>query len=82
MNAQAIQRGIGRGRDPFLIRRFLAERGLKQGDFSRLVGISDSVTSDKLRGIRNNRRVLQALENMGCPSAYLYGKESARQRAA
>ena len=66
------QRGIGRGRDPWLIRRFLNGKGLTMADVAVMAHASRRDASETVRGIRNHRRILAELERLGCPAELLY----------
>lgn len=76
----SIQRGIGKGRDSWAIRKFIAERyGLNMSDVARMAKVQNNIVNDTFRGIRNHGRVLAVLEQLGCPEKYLYGE---REREA
>lgn len=72
MNAVSLQRGSGKGRDPWAIRRWLSGTGQNMADIARTVGTYNHVVSDTVRGLRNHKKVLAQLEKLGCPQELLY----------
>jgi hypothetical protein len=66
------QRGLGRGRDPWLIRRYLDSLGMNLADVAVLAKTRRMTVSDTVRGISNHRRTLAELERLGCPLELLY----------
>ncbi|MFW5490401.1 MAG: hypothetical protein ACNI3A_18590 [Desulfovibrio sp.] len=72
MNAN-IHAGVGAGRyrDPWGIRRFLDANGKTMTDVARTLDISSQAVSATVKGVRNNRRVLRLLRDMGCPAKAL-----------
>jgi transposase-like protein len=40
-------------------------------ELARQLGVSDNLVSATVRGIKNNRKVLQALRSIGCPEDIL-----------
>ena len=73
------QCGTGKGRDPWLIRRFLSGLGLTMADVAVTARTRPLVVSETVRGIRNHRRTLEALESLGCPEDLLYPQRGARR---
>ncbi|WP_245577930.1 helix-turn-helix domain-containing protein [Maridesulfovibrio bastinii] len=62
----------GRKRRPFLIKEWMDAKGYEQKDIAAAAGIkAQSIVSRTIRGGANNRKVLTALRNMGCPEKYL-----------
>ncbi|HCR14005.1 MAG TPA: XRE family transcriptional regulator [Solidesulfovibrio sp.] len=53
------------------IKYWMSENNLKMVDIEREIQISHSLVSDTIHGKRNNRRVLQALLDAGCPAKML-----------
>lgn len=83
MNAIMLQRGDGKGRDPWAIRKWLAATPARDmAGVMRLAGVKHHhQVSDTVRGGRNDRRVLKALEELGCPEELLYPQRAARRDA-
>lgn len=79
--AIAIQRGRGRGRNPWRIREFLDNRGETVTSLAIRAKVDLARASDTIRGIRNHGRVLAELEKMGCPRELLYPLECAGRAA-
>jgi hypothetical protein len=77
-----VQQGSGKGRDPWLIRRWLAGLGLTMADISARANAKRQVVQDTVRGMRNHRRTLETLETLGCPRDLLYPREREHGRAA
>jgi hypothetical protein len=75
------QSGMGKNRDPWLIRRFLGGMGITMTQVASMAGTRHQVVSDTLRGIRNHRRTLAALESLGCPLDLLYPQNQYRRAA-
>ncbi|MGE4471138.1 MAG: hypothetical protein AB7D47_13470 [Desulfovibrio sp.] len=61
----------GKNRQPWRIREFLESQGMNMADVGRKVGASKHLMSETVRGIRNHRRILAYLRDMGCPEKYL-----------
>lgn len=78
---QTIQRGRGKGRDQWEIRRFLSEINLTMTAVAVKAETHLPVVTDTVRGVRNHGRVLQVLEDLGCPKEVLYPQEYAREAA-
>ena len=70
--AIAIQKGRGKGRNPWRIREFLDNRGENLVSLAAKARARKNVVSDTVRGLRNHARTLEALEAMGCPQELLY----------
>ena len=73
--AQVVQRGCGKGRDPWSIRRFLDEKALNMSCIATMAKTYPQVAQETIRGTRNHKRVLEQLEKLGCPKEYLYGSK-------
>lgn len=73
-----IQRGRGKGRNPWRIREFLDSQGKKVTGVAAEAGVKVHVVSNTIRGIRNHGRVLAVLEALGCPRELLYPHECTR----
>lgn len=72
MKCSACKRsGPGQMRRPYLIREFLSERGMDMKDLAKEMKISYVVVRETVWGMRNSRRVLRKLVEMGCPVAVL-----------
>ena len=71
--AATVQRGIGKGRQPWRIREYLSGIGKTMTDVARTAETYPQVAQETIRGTRNHRRVLEALETLDCPREYLYG---------
>lgn len=63
--------GIGRKREPWRIGEYLASVGLNQAKLARQLGITKAVVNHTVHGKINNRKVLRALIELGCPRKYL-----------
>ena len=79
--AISIQRGKGKGRDQWKIRAFLSTLIGPEGKTMSMSAVAvmaktyPQVAQETIRGTRNHSRVLEVLEQLGCPRAYLYGEE-------
>lgn len=91
MNAIHLQKGCGKGRDPWSIRKWLAGTTLENMvGLARAAGqrygdgrpVHPNQVSETLSGLRNDKRVLNTLEDYGCPSALLYPLKEREGRAA
>jgi hypothetical protein len=82
MDAKSIQSGRGKGRNPWRIREYLADLGLTMADVGRMANVQRQVAQETVRGTRNHRRVLEALEGLGCPSVYLYPEHQQEVKSA
>lgn len=77
--AQIIQRGKGKGRNPWRIREFLSTlkkddgSAMNMSDVARMAATWPQVAQETIRGTRNHTRVLDVLAKLGCPEEYLYG---------
>ncbi len=78
---QTIQRGRGKGRDQWEIRKFLNGLGLTMTAVAKKANTYPPVVTDTLRGVRNHGRVLAVLEELGCPKELLYPLEYGRRAA-
>lgn len=72
--AQTIQRGKGKGRNPWQIRAFLSGVGMNMTKVAERAETWPQVVQETVRGTRNHARTLKVLEDLGCPLEYLYGK--------
>ena len=63
--------GAGRNRNHWGIRAYLAEIGKNMRMVADDLGVASSLVQDTVRGIKNNRRVLAYLLELGCPRKYL-----------
>ncbi len=77
--ATVLQRGRGKGRDKWDIKRWMESRGLTAAKLARALDKHHNVVGETLSGLRNDKGVLQYLEAQGCPQKLLYpmGKEAA-----
>ncbi len=71
---------VGKNRQPWRIREFLESRGMNMADVDREVGASKHLMSETVRGIRNHRRILAYIRDMGCPEKYLDLPEDLKTR--
>lgn len=64
--------GVGRYRQTFRIKEWMDARGIRLVDVAAHAGLRDhAVVSRTVRGGSNNRKVLKALKDLGCPEKYL-----------
>jgi hypothetical protein len=64
--------GAGRERQPWRIKEWLDGRGITYKAVAEQAGIrAESIVCRTIRGGANNRKVLLALRNLGCPEKYL-----------
>jgi hypothetical protein len=77
-----VQQGVGKGRDPWLIRRWMSGLGLTMNDVAAKACTKRQTVGDTLRGMRNHRRTLETLEMLGCPPDLLYPQRQRHGRAA
>lgn len=61
----------GKSRQPWRIREWLAGKGMSLSDVGNEVGVNRQLASETVRGIRNNRKVLTFLRDIGCPKHFL-----------
>lgn len=61
----------GKNRKPWRIREWLEDRGMNLADVGQEIGVSRQLMSDTVRGVRNNKKALAKLRDMGCPDKYL-----------
>ena len=73
--AISLQRGRGKGRDPWEIRKLLSNLGLNMQDVAVMAGTYRHTVSDTVKGLRNHARTLAVLENLGLPLELLYPLE-------
>lgn len=85
--AITVQRGCGKGRNPWMIRAYLSavvhgsKRGLSMTDVAAMAETYPQVAQETIRGTRNHKRVLTVLESLGCPREFLYGQAETIGRA-
>lgn len=60
-------RGAGKYRDPWEIRRFLSLQDTNMLRIAEQLGVKYPQVQETVKGIRNDRRVLAYLRDMGCP---------------
>jgi len=70
----------GKNRQPWQIRGFLEGIGMTMADVGREIGASRCLMSETVRGIRNNRKILAKLRELGCPEKYLDLPEDMKMR--
>ena len=80
--AVVLQRGCGKGRDPWDIKRFLASKGTNMASIARRLGKHHNIVSETVAGLRNDKAVLQMLEDLGCAYTMLYPMQQPQGRAA
>ena len=71
---------VGKNRQPWRIREFLEGKGMSMADVGLKVGASRQVMSETVRGIRNHRKALALLRDMGCPEKFLDLPEDLKTR--
>lgn len=64
-------RGAGRFRDPWSIRRTLSAQGMNMRDVALKVGVNYTQVTETVKGIRNDRKVLAYLLEIGCSAKAL-----------
>jgi hypothetical protein len=89
ITARTKQRGRGKGRDFWGIRKWLSAKRVEQENgtmrapsmswIARKAATDPSKARQTLMGVRNHRRVLKVLEDMGCPPRLLYGAAAVRE---
>lgn len=67
-----IQSGLGKDRDPWVLRKFLAETGRSMADVARAVNAARHKVTGTVRGVENHRRTLAHLLQLGCPPEALF----------
>ncbi|WP_243310089.1 hypothetical protein [Fundidesulfovibrio agrisoli] len=72
----------GKNRQAWRIREFLSDKGLTMADVGRAVGASNYLMSETVRGIRNNRKILAYLRDLGCPARFLDLPEDLKSKDA
>lgn len=65
------QLGVGRQRKPWRIKEYLDSQRMCMADIAEEIGISRPTFYMTVQGKKNNRRVLKALIDKGCPAEYL-----------
>jgi len=66
------QSGLGKDRDPWALRKFLAETGRSMADVARAVNTPRHKVTGTVRGVENHRRTLAHLLALGCPPEALF----------
>ncbi len=66
------QSGLGKDRDPWALRKFLAETGRNMADVARAVNTPRHKVCGTVRGVENHRRTLAHLLTLGCPPEALF----------
>ena len=66
------QAGLGKGRDPWAIRKFLDEKGLNMAAVGRAIGSPRSKVHSTVRGTENHRATLAYLLRIGVPARDLF----------
>jgi len=61
----------GKNRQPWRIREWLDAKGMTLTDVGNAVGVNRQLASETVRGLRNNKRILTHLRDMGCPERFL-----------
>ena len=74
--------GAGINRRPYRIREFLRSKGLNMKDVADALALSHSVVSETVRGVKNNRKVLGYLRDLGCPKGDLSLPEDMKNEEA
>ncbi|GFK94452.1 hypothetical protein NNJEOMEG_02297 [Fundidesulfovibrio magnetotacticus] len=63
--------GVGKERKPWRIKEFLDSKRMLMADIAEQLGISRTAVYLTVQGKKNNRKVLKALVDHGCPVSYL-----------
>lgn len=66
-----MRQRVGKDRQIWRVREYLQSKSLNMTDVASAVGVSVQLVSETLRGIRNNRKVLTHLRDLGCPERFL-----------
>jgi hypothetical protein len=66
----------------FRIREHLERRNLNMLELARRLDVNKDVVVGTIGGDRNNRRVLQALREVGVPEKYLFDPDKLKDQAA
>jgi hypothetical protein len=69
-------------RSPRGIRSWLVGQGIRIVDLAVELGVDPSLVAHTIRGQKNNRRVLRALRDKGCPLEFLALPPDLRGREA
>lgn len=72
--------GAGKFRDPWAIRRCLDSKGTNMAQIARKIGVSPNLVHATVKGVRNNRRVLTALLEVGCSPKILSLPEDMKEK--
>ncbi|XPV77655.1 MAG: hypothetical protein ACNI27_06990 [Desulfovibrio sp.] len=67
MSRAAVGTGAGKGRQPWNIRAYLDSKGMKMADVARSLDVSHQAVAQTVGGVRNHRKVLLFLYELGCP---------------
>jgi hypothetical protein len=62
---------VGRNRRPRLIQEVLDGHGMSAKGLSQSMGLSYTVVLETMRGLRNNRKVLRRLLELGAQAEYM-----------
>jgi hypothetical protein len=63
--------GAGKNRDYWAIKRWFDNSNYSIGSVAQEVGVHRSIVGQTIRGIRNSRKVLRRLVEIGCPQDFL-----------
>ncbi|CCO22200.1 hypothetical protein [Maridesulfovibrio hydrothermalis] len=74
--------GAGRYRDPWEIRKFLNSKGTSMSGVAVDIGLSPVIVQQTVKGVRNNRKVLAKLRELGCPVGALSLPEDMKEKAS
>lgn len=66
-----MKQAPGKLRKPFRILEWMSEAGLSVTGLAEELGVDPSLISHTIFARKNNRRVLKALRNKGCPREHL-----------
>lgn len=65
---QHAGRGAGKFRKPWEIRKVLSLRGTSMREVADVIGVKYTQVTETVKGIRNDRKVLAHLFEIGCPA--------------
>ncbi|OEU69164.1 MAG: hypothetical protein BA863_03495 [Desulfovibrio sp. S3730MH75] len=74
--------GAGRFRNPWAIREFLDSKGTNMSRVAVEIGLSAVIVQQTVRGVRNNKKVLAKLKELGCPVGALSLPEDMKEKAS
>jgi hypothetical protein len=72
----------GKNRESWRIREFLDGLGLHMVDVARSLDVSRNLVGETVKGLRNNRKILTHLRELGCPEKWLDLPEDMKGRRA